>query len=162
MTSTSFFFRKPSLVVQELIGFIRLVGDGQGRTVGVAERLIRPGEFERGWEKLTSTVFVHVDHPLGHYEGGRHVKAAELLEVAGPDFEQGVAVLLRREVQRGVATDDVSGILRGFGRSATRKAMLLLALLSDDRSNRCPPRVKKTLQPRPSWPMWMTRSIHSG
>src|SRR6201999_1924948 len=58
---------------------------------------------------------VDVRDLLGQHERRGQIEATERLQVTRPDFHQRVAVFLRRQVQRGVASDDVARILGRLG-----------------------------------------------
>ena len=99
-------------VVEELLGLGRVPDDRLA--VLLAERLVLPGERSRPTEGEGDRSVGRTGCP-GYHEGCRDVAAAELFEFTRADFEQGVTVLLRRQVQRGIASDHVPGVLRGFG-----------------------------------------------
>ena len=84
-----------------------------------------------------------------------------MFELTRPDLQEPVSGLLRRQVQGGIAADHLARILCGLGTQRHPERDVGLGFLNEDRSRRCPPSMKNTLQPRPSCPMWMIRSIHS-
>ena len=113
MTSSSFFFLKPSEWKRNSSG-----SSGSSATASAAVSSALSGWYSQvsgaGLGEAHVDGPVDVDDLLGQHEWRRQVEAPERLQVTRSDFQQRVTVFLRRQVQRGVATDDVAGILGGL------------------------------------------------
>src|SRR5271156_6165652 len=148
MTSRIFFFLKPSLWNKNSSG-----SSDSSATASAAVSSSLSGWYShvsgRGWEKLTSIVRL-VATFLGNTNGADKEKHRNGSRSRGPTLSSAYPFSFDGRCSAAslpITSRESSAV---SARNATRNAMLLLALLSDDKSRRWPPSVKNTLQPRPS------------